>query len=52
MSKSGVIILVMEAVGAILVSAGIGLAFLPAGIVAFGFFMICFGIAVERSLAQ
>lgn len=42
----------MEAIGAILVSTGLGLAFLPAGIVAFGLFMIGFAIAVERSLAQ
>ena len=52
MSKSGVIILGMEGIGATLVSTGLGLAFLPAGIVAFGLFMIGFAIAVERSLAQ
>jgi|DEB0MinimDraft_3_1074331.scaffolds.fasta_scaffold60928_2 uncharacterized membrane protein len=45
------IILVLEVAGAVLVSAGAGLIFVPAGIVAAGVFLLAFAIAAERSSA-
>ena len=52
MSKSAAIILGMESFGAILISVGLGLVFVPAGIIALGVFLLVFGIAIERSSAQ
>ena len=51
-SKSAAIILVVELVAAILISVGIGLLLVPAGIIAAGVFLLVFGIALERSSAQ
>ncbi len=51
-SKSAAIILGMESFGAILISVGLGLVFVPAGIIALGVFLLVFGIAIERSSAQ
>jgi uncharacterized membrane protein len=51
-SKSAAIILVVELVAAILISVGIGLLLMPAGIIAAGVFLLVFGIAYERSSAQ
>ena len=51
-SKSAAIILVVELVAAILISVGIGLLLVPAGIIAAGVFLLVFGIAYERSSAQ
>ena len=51
-SKSAAIILVVELVAAILISIGIGLLLVPAGIIAAGVFLLVFGIAYERSSAQ
>jgi hypothetical protein len=45
------IILLMEVLGAALVTAGIGLVFPPAALVAAGIFILVFAIAVERSRA-
>ena len=51
-SKSAAIILVVESFAAILISLGIGLLLVPAGIIAAGVFLLVFGIAYERSRAQ
>ena len=51
-SKSAAIILLVELVAAILISVGIGLLLMPAGIIAAGVFLLVFGIAYERSSAQ
>lgn len=51
MSKSAGIILVLELIGATMVSVGAGLVYLPAGIIAAGVFLIVFAVAVERSRA-
>jgi uncharacterized membrane protein len=51
-SKSAAIILVVESFAAILISVGIGLVLVPAGIIAAGVFLLVFGIAYERSRAQ
>lgn len=51
-SKSAAIILVVELIAAILISVGIGLLLVPAGIIAAGVFLLVFGIAYERSSAQ
>ena len=51
-SKTAAIILVVELVAAILISVGIGLLLVPAGIIAAGVFLLVFGIAYERSSAQ
>lgn len=52
MSKTAAIILVVELVAAVLISVGIGLLLMPAGIIAAGVFLLVFGIAYERSSAQ
>lgn len=52
MSKTAAIILVVELVAAVLISVGIGLLLMPAGIIAAGVFLLVFGIALERSSAQ
>ena len=51
-SKSAAIILVVELLAAILISFGVGLLLVPAGIIAAGVFLLVFGIALERSNAQ
>ncbi len=51
-SKTAAIILVVELVAAVLISVGIGLLLMPAGIIAAGVFLLVFGIAYERSSAQ
>ena len=51
-SKTAAIILVVELVAAVLISVGIGLLLMPAGIIAAGVFLLVFGIALERSSAQ
>ena len=51
MSKTAAIILVVELVAAVLISVGIGLLLMPAGIIAAGVFLLVFGIALERSSA-
>ena len=51
-SKSAAIILVVESFAAILISVGIGLLLVPAGIIAAGVFLLVFGIAYERYSAQ
>ena len=51
-SKSAAIILVVESFAAILISVGIGLLLVPAGIIAAGVFLLVFAIAYERSRAQ
>ena len=51
-SKTAAIILLVELVAAILISVGIGLLLVPAGIIAAGVFLLVFGIAYERSSAQ
>jgi len=35
--------------GAIIVSAGVGMVFVPAGIILLGAFMIAFAVAIERN---
>jgi uncharacterized membrane protein len=42
----------VESFAAILISVGIGLLLVPAGIIAAGVFLLVFGIAYERSRAQ
>jgi hypothetical protein len=50
-SKSAAIILVIELIGALMISGGAALIFPPAGIIAFGVFILVFAIAAERSSA-
>jgi len=52
MSKYTAIILIMELVGAAIVSFGFGLVFVPAGVIAAGLFVLAFTIALDRSDAQ
>lgn len=42
-------IILVQVLGAIIVSAGVGLVFVPAGIILFGAFMIAFAVAIERN---
>ena len=42
-------IILVQVLGAIIVSAGVGLVFVPAGIILFGTFMIAFAVAIERN---
>ena len=51
-SKTAAIILLVELVAAVLISVGIGILLVPAGIIAAGVFLLVFGIAYERSSAQ
>jgi hypothetical protein len=44
-------ILLMELIGASLISVGAGMIFAPAGIIAAGGFILTFAIALERSRA-
>ena len=41
--------IVLQVVGAIIVSTGVGLVFVPAGIILAGAFMIAFAVAIERN---
>ena len=50
-SKWAATILLMELIGALLVSVGAGLVYAPAGLIAFGVFLLVFAIAAERSSA-
>jgi len=42
-------IILVQVLGAIIISAGVGLVFVPAGIILFGAFMIAFAVAIERN---
>ena len=42
-------IICLQVLGAIIISAGVGLVFVPAGIILFGAFMIAFAVAIERN---
>lgn len=42
-------IICLQVLGALIVSAGVGLVFVPAGIILFGAFMIAFAVAIERN---
>jgi uncharacterized membrane protein len=42
-------IILVQVLGAIIVSAGVGLVFVPAGIILAGAFMIAFAVAIERN---
>jgi len=42
-------IILVQVLGAIIVSAGVGIVFLPAGIILAGAFMIAFAVAIERN---
>ncbi len=42
-------IICLQVVGATIISAGVGLVFVPAGIVVAGAFMIAFAVAIERN---
>lgn len=46
LSRAGIICL--QVLGTIIVSAGVGLVFVPAGIILFGAFIIAFAVAIER----
>ncbi len=48
MSMSSKVVIASQVAGAIAVSVGIGLIFIPAGIITAGLFSILFGIALER----
>ena len=50
MNRAGLIWL-MEVAGAMMVCAGAGIVFVPAGIIASGVFLLAFAIAAERSRA-
>ena len=47
--RSRAAIILVQVLGAIIVSAGVGLVFVPAGIILFGTFMIAFAVAIERN---
>ena len=47
--RSKAAIILEQVLGAIIVSAGVGLVFVPAGIILFGTFMIAFAVAIERN---
>lgn len=42
-------IICLQVLGAVFVSAGLGLIFAPAGIILVGVFMIAFAVALERN---
>ena len=42
-------IICLQVLGAIIVSAGVGIVFMPAGIILAGAFMIAFAVAIERN---
>lgn len=42
----------MEVAGAMLVTAGVGSVFVPAGLIVAGMFLLVFAVAIERSRAQ
>jgi len=42
-------IILVQVLGAIIVSAGVGMVFVPAGIILLGAFMIAFAVAIERN---
>ena len=46
-SKAAIIL--VQVLGAIIVSAGVGLVFVPAALILFGAFMIAFAVATERN---
>lgn len=52
MSMSSKVVLVTQVLGALAVSLGVGLIFLPAGVISAGLFSILFGIALERTNAK
>ena len=52
MFMSSKVAVVTQVAGAIAVSIGIGLIFIPAGIIVGGIFSILFGIALERTNAK
>ena len=41
----------MEVAGAMLVTAGVGMVFIPAGLIVLGIFLLVFAVAIERSRA-
>ncbi len=43
------VIICLQLLGAIIVSAGVGMVFVPAGIILAGAFMIAFAVAIERN---
>lgn len=45
---SSKLVAVLQAAGAVTISVGIGMVFIPAGIISIGVFAILFGIAIER----
>jgi hypothetical protein len=47
--RSRAAIICLQVLGAIIISAGVGIVFMPAGIVLFGAFMIAFAVAIERN---
>jgi hypothetical protein len=51
-SMSSKVVIATQVAGAVAVSIGVGLIFLPAGIIAAGVFSILFGIALERTDAK
>jgi hypothetical protein len=42
-------IICLQVLGAVIISAGVGLVFVPAGIILAGAFMIAFAVAIERN---
>ncbi len=42
-------IICLQVLGAIIISAGVGIVFMPAGIMVAGAFMIAFAVAIERN---
>jgi len=47
-SMSSKLVTALQVAGAIAISVGVGLIFIPAGIIVGGAFSILFGIAIER----
>jgi hypothetical protein len=45
---SSKLVAALQAAGAVTISVGIGMIFIPAGIISIGVFAILFGIAIER----
>lgn len=52
MFMSSKVVVITQVAGATAVSVGIGLMFVPAGIIAAGLFSLLFGIALERRDAK
>jgi hypothetical protein len=49
---SSKLVTALQVAGAILISTGLGIIFLPLGLIGLGVFSVLFGLALERTNAQ